>query len=57
MVPNRLTGELREVDVILCFSTPPGYETVIGGSGARMAAASSPEVSPGLSTLRTSRSS
>ena len=27
------------------------------GSGARMAAASSPEVSPGLSTLRTSRSS
>jgi hypothetical protein len=30
MVPNRLTGELREVDVLLRSSTPPGYETVIG---------------------------
>jgi hypothetical protein len=30
MLPNRLTGELREVDVVLRSRAGPGYETVIG---------------------------
>jgi hypothetical protein len=29
MLPNRLTGELREVDMILRSTTSPGYEIVI----------------------------